>query len=94
MWVKELPKRSCNTEQIEQIGADIIESVNTRMVLVARVHCCSKYWNIWYMGRPASPVSIGIYLDCFGSLSIGTIYAIFIQILICWVLALGGGLTD
>ena len=36
-------------------------------------------WNIIYMvsGRSASPLSIGIYWDCFGSVSIGRIYGIF-----------------
>ena len=39
-----------------------------------------KYWNIWFMGAQASasPLSIGIYWDCFGSVSIGAIYGIFL----------------
>ena len=36
-----------------------------------------EYMVYGIMGRPASPVSIGIYWDCFGSVSIGPIYGIF-----------------
>ena len=36
---------------------------------------------IYGLWAPASPLSIGIYWDCFGPVSIGSIYGIFLDFL-------------
>ena len=57
-------------------------SAPARKVQRAYRYRCTKYWNIWYMGHPASPLSIGIYWYCFRPVSIRRIYAIFLPIFI------------